>query len=236
MKRGPTLLIILCVLLIIPSIILGARDKPFHLFWNLPFGLKIENCLSRLRGKPYEFVEVPTEREGGALALLSAREPDVYFMGYPVDVALLFTSSLYNEACVMFRYDEAVIDALESTEGVSEEEAGAHLEKTLRTYFDLLDQLNAGYPLQGGPFILTAYEGEERVIPMRGAEEDREEIADWMRSIQTGSLSVQYGKLSVAIDKSVSVSGEKQFPFYSVSMRYEGDAFAGHPAEEKKSL
>ena len=232
MKRGPALLAILCILLIIPGIIVGAKYTPFHLLWNIPFGLKTEGCLARLRESPYAFIEAPSE--ANAVALLSAAESGVQFMEYPADVALLFTSGLYSEACVLLRHDEAYLDALQTPAGVSEKEAGAHLRKSLQTYFDLLDQLNVQYPNESGPFVFseTLNAAGEPALPMKGAgaemilnsDLDMEEIAELMQSAKTASLSVQYGNISVVMEKSVSVRGTKQSPLYTVSMRYEGDA------------
>lgn len=224
MKRGLSLFVILCILLMIPGIILGARDEPFHLFWNMPFGLKTESFLARLPENPYEFFEARDEGKENVTELLSSRESDIHVMEYPADVAFFFASGLYSEARVTFRHDEAYIETLQNPGGVSEEEAGAHLQKTLAAYFDLLDKMNALYPNGDGQFILFENEAGERIIPMRGSAEDMEEIAGLMVSVRTASLSVYYGNISLSIDKSVSFAGERQSPMYAVYMRYEGDA------------
>jgi len=223
MKRGSTLLIILCIALIIPGIILGARDRPFHLFWNMPFGLKMENCLARLHNEsPYEFVEVPNEEDENTTALLSSRRSDIYHMDYPVDVALIFTSGLYNEACIVFRHDEAYIDAIQSPDGVLAESSEAHLQKTLSTYFDLLKKINAQYRNTVMQPVIATDQVNEKTIPIWGTEAEMAEIAELMQSVKTASLSVGYDNISLSIDK--SIMGEDQMPVYTIYMTYEGDA------------
>jgi len=223
MKRGPTLLVIVCILLLIPGFILGARNKPTHLLWNMPFGLEKDSFLARLEDNTNEFIVIHDENNENIIAFLIKGEDRLHFMEYPVDVAFLFSSGLYSEAQILFRYDQAYIDELESQAGVSGERADMHLQKTLRVYFDLLAAMNAQHRASGEPFILSENDTEKLAIPRQSNETDREEIARLLESKKTASLSVQYDNISVVIDKSVSIIGEKQSPMYFIYMCYEGD-------------
>lgn len=224
MKRRTLLLIITCIALIVTSIALAARGTPFHLLWEIPFGLKMENCLVKLQQEmPYEFIEVPNEADDNITALLSSRNAPIYYMDYPVDVAFIFASDRYSEACISFRHDEEYIDMthdLDDVLDILEERAKTHWQKSLDTFFEVLQKMETEYHSDGS-LIFAADEGAGQSIPLLSGEADKEDISRLMQSAQVASLSIAYDNISISLDKSLA-NGE--LPLYTIYMIYEGDA------------
>jgi len=224
MKRKPTLLIILCILILLSGIIIGARDKPIYLLWDMPFGLKIENCLALLQQNGYAFAETRNKKDENVLMLLSAKDADISYLSHPVDVTLLFSAGRYCKADILFRQSEAYSDAVIYPGGAPLEDAPAQLTNALFLYVDLLEQMEAQHPKRGGQLLLFERGKEVQVLPMRSDSINGNQVAALMQSTMDAQLTVQYDNISVVLEKNAGVPGETCRPMYTVLIRYEGDA------------
>lgn len=221
MKRGAALLLIICTVLVIPGIILGARDKPFYLFWEMPFGLKVEDCLERVKREQQVDLKKVKSDDENYMALASTRKQSIQFFGYPVDIALVCLSRIYTEANVFFRFDEAYINT--PVEEITEEHIATHTQKSVETFFALLDDMKAAYgDFDGKLTVKTDGLPEEKDFPMSGDVPDANTFLQLLTSNEDATLSVSFNNVYLDIQKDPFPMNDKTE--YVILLRFLGDA------------
>lgn len=221
MKRGTALAIIICIVLIFPGIILGARDKPFYLFWDIPFGLKVEECQLRLKKeRQLEFTKI-NGVDSDQMALISSRKQNIEYMEYPVDIALIFLSRIYSATSISFHNDLEYVSNL----GVetTADQVEAHLQKSVDTYVDLLVKMKSQYGnLDSKLIVVTSGSTEELDFPMRGDRPDAEALRAMLDTEDNMILSVAFSNMALSVQKSTDEDSLK--PACMIYLNYQGDA------------
>lgn len=221
MKRGAALLLIICFVLILPGIILGAKDKPFHLFWDMPFGLKVEDCLERVKQEQALSLTKIKSEDGVHMALVSSRKQNIEYFSYPVDIALNFVSRIYTGASVYFRFDEAYIAT--PLDEFTNEQMDAHLQKSIDVFTSLLQDVKATYGNSDGKLTVTNNNSQETFdFPMNNTTPDTDALRQLLSSSEDAILSVAFNNVSLNIQRD-PLCNESKIE-YMIHLYYQGDA------------